>query len=154
DYEMKLQRSYEKREFCVQYRETAFNYVSHIMEEEGIFYFFQHSNGKHVMVLSDNKGSYQDVGENKVVFRAGKRTLNQVSQWDHQYEFRPGKWAETDYNFETPSTSLLVNTKTVVPISGADKFEVFDYPGDYPQKSEGDAEVKIRMEEEEAAYDV
>lgn len=154
DYKLDLKRSYEKREFCVQYRETAFNYVSHLMEEEGIFYFFQHTNGKHVMVLADHKGAYKDVPENKVRYTGGDVAPNQLTQWDHQYEFRPGKWAQTDYNFETPSTSLLVNTKTVVPVAGVDKFEIFDYPGDYPVKSEGDAEVKVRMEEEEAAYDV
>src|SRR5262249_6722186 len=91
DYKLNLKRSYEKREFCVQYRETAFNYVSHIMEEEGIFYFFQHQNGKHVMVLTDHKGAYQDVAENKVRYSAGHRATNQLTEWDHQYEFRPGK---------------------------------------------------------------
>jgi type VI secretion system secreted protein VgrG len=154
DYKMDLQRTYEKREFCVQYRETAFNYVSHIMEEEGIYYFFQHQNGKHTMVLSDNKGSYKDVQENQVRYTAGDVSPNHLTAWGREYEFRPGKWTHTDYNFEIPSTSLLATTNTVVPTPGVSKYEMFDYPGDYPQKPEGDAEVKVRMEEEEKDYDV
>ncbi len=154
DYKLDLKRTCRKREYTVQYREAAFNFVSRLMEEEGIFYFFAHENGKHTMVLADHKGVYKDCVENKVHFKTGELAPNSLTSWDHQYEFRPGKWAHTDYNFETPSTSLLTNTKTVIDVPGMDRFEIFDYPGDYFVKPDGEAEVKVRMEEEEAAYDV
>jgi len=53
DFEIKCTKSYAKREYCVQYRETHLNFVSRLLEEEGIYYFFQHSDDKHVLVLAD-----------------------------------------------------------------------------------------------------
>src|SRR5579884_2715973 len=105
DYKFQLRSTYVKREYCVQYRETAFNFVSRLMEEEGIFYFFQHEDGKHTLVLADQKSAYQDCAESQVDFSSGSRATNHITSWEHQYEFRTGKWAQTDYNFETPSTS-------------------------------------------------
>lgn len=154
DYKPDFKATYRTWEYCVQYRETAFNFVSRLMEQCGIFYYFTHEEGKHTMVLADHKGTHKDVVENKVEYSGGDTGANQLSRWAHNYEFRPGKWAHTDYNFEIPSTSLLANTNTVVKQPGADKFEVFDYPGEYPLKADGDAEVKVRMEEDEAPYDV
>jgi type VI secretion system secreted protein VgrG len=154
DYQFKLQGSYGPREYCVQYRETAFNFVSRLMEEEGIFYFFKHQEGKHTLVLGDAKTAHQDVPETPVAYALGSKAQNHVSAWEHRYEFRTGKWAQTDYNFETPSTSLLTTTNTLIDQPKATKFEVFDYPGLYLKKPEGDAETKVRMEEEETGYDL
>jgi type VI secretion system secreted protein VgrG len=154
DFEMKLQRSYPTWEYCVQYRETAFNFVSRLMEHEGIFYYFRHEKGKHTLVLADHKGAYKDCPENQVQYTAGSLVPSHINGWEHQYEFRPGKWAQTDYNFQTPSANLLTTTKTVIAQPGMDKFEIFDYPGEYPDKGAGQDDTKVRMEEEEAAYEV
>ncbi len=154
DFEPQLKRSYPEWEYCVQYRETAFQFVARLAEHEGIFWFFRHEEGKHTLVLADHKGAYKELPESPVDYLAGTLAPNHIDSWEHQYEFRPGKWAHTDYNFKTPSTSLLVNTKTVMDLPGVDKFEIFDYPGEYPAKADGEADVKVRMEEEEAAHDV
>src|SRR5205814_422747 len=73
--------------------------------------------------------------------------------WDHQYAFRSGKWAQTDYNFETPSTNLLTTATTLAKVGGNDKFEVFEYPGRYGKTADGTALTKARMEAEEAGHD-
>src|SRR5262249_48052470 len=150
DYKLDLKRTCRKREYTVQYRETAFNFVSRLAEEEGIFYFFQHENAKHTLILADHKGAYKDCPENRVWFKTGAGAPSSLTSWSHQYEFRTGKWAHTDYNFEDPSKSLLTNTKTAIDVPNMDKYEVFEYPGDYFVKSDGEAEAKVRMEEEEA----
>jgi type VI secretion system secreted protein VgrG len=154
DYKKSLRGSYAKREYCVQYRETDFNFVSRLMEEEGIFYYFRHEDGKHTMVLADQKTAYEDCKETEVDFAAGAHLTGHISRWDHQYEFRTGKWAQTDYNFETPSTSLVTKSTSVVPLPDNKKYEIFDYPGLYRQKGEGGELTKIRMEEEEVPYEV
>jgi type VI secretion system secreted protein VgrG len=154
DYNLNLKRTYSKREYCVQYRESAFNFVSRLMEQEGIFYYFQHDNGKHTLILADQKTAYQDCPESQVDFSSGSRATNHITSWEHQYEFRTGKWTQTDYNFETPSTNLLSSTNTVLPVPGLSSFEVFDYPGQYAVKSNGDAAAQVRMEEEETDYEV
>jgi type VI secretion system secreted protein VgrG len=154
DYQANLQRSYAKWDYCVQYRETAFNFVSRLMEQEGIFYFFNHSDGKHTLVLADSKSAYTDCVESQITYAKGGGSLNQIDSWEHHYEFRSGKWTQTDYNFETPSTNLLSTTNTLVQLPGVQNFELFDFPGEYEVKGDGDAWTKVRMEEEEAPYDV
>jgi type VI secretion system secreted protein VgrG len=153
-YQLNLRGTYVKRDYCVQYRETDLNFVSRLMEQEGIFYFFRHEDGKHTLVLADQKSAYQDCPEKEVEGSKGPLVTGQVTGWEHRYEFRSGKWAQTDYNFETPSTSLMTNTRTVVQLPGNDKFEVYDYPGVYLKKADGDAATKVRMEEEETSYEV
>jgi type VI secretion system secreted protein VgrG len=160
DYQFDLKGSYPKREYCVQYRETAFNFVSRLMEYEGIFFFFRHEDGKHTMVMADLVGAYEDCAENLVSYSPGSLAPNHITSWEHQYEFRSGKWSRTDYNFESPPTSgcpankLLTSTPTMIHLPNAGKYEVFDYPGDYVVKDEGQRVTNVRMEEEEAGFDV
>src|ERR1017187_9119292 len=59
DYKLSLTGTYDPREYCVQYRETDFNFVSRLMEQYGIFYFFEHENGKHTLVLADSASVHQ-----------------------------------------------------------------------------------------------
>src|SRR5262249_37198933 len=136
-----------------QYRETAFNFVSRLMQQEGVFYYFKHEDGKHTLVMADQTGAYEDGPEGSVVYTAGSRAPNHIDGWEHQYEFRSGKWAQTDYNFETPKTSLLASADTVLPLPDAPSYELFDYPGEYTVPADGKELTKLRMEEEEAAYE-
>ncbi|MDB5407383.1 MAG: hypothetical protein JWL84_2295 [Rhodospirillales bacterium] len=143
-----------EREYCVQYRETDLAFVSRLMEEEGIFYFFQHAPGKHTLVLADNPAAYLECPQHQLKYSEGNVGNPLLSAWVHGYEFFSGKWAQSDYNFKTPSTSLLTSTATRIGITELSKFERFDYPGNYSQKSEdGEILTRLRMEEEEAAYD-
>lgn len=152
-----IKGNHPEREYCVQYRETDFEFVSRLMEEEGIFYFFQHEDGKHTMKLADGKSAYVDCAENEVAYTrdvSPQAISAHLTRWEHRYEFRPGKWAQTDYNFETPSTSLMTNTNTVVQLPGNTGYEHYDYPGEYATTGDGDPLTKIRMEEDEVEYDV
>ena len=65
-----------------------------------------------------------------------------MTEWQYQEEFRPGKWAQTDYNFETPSTSLAVT------VSGKNPYEIYEYPGEYRVRPEGESLAKIRLQEQ------
>lgn len=155
-FKFDLQGNHPKWDYCVQYRETDFNFVSRLLEEEGICYYFQHENGKHTLMLGDHKDAFKDAKDKEIEFRAKLTEGNltdHVWRWEHHYEFRTGKWAQTDYNFETPTTSLMTNTSSVVKLDGTSKFEQYDYPGGYEIKSDGEASVKVRMEEEEVGFD-
>jgi type VI secretion system secreted protein VgrG len=152
-----IKGTHDPREYCVQYRETDFNFVSRLMEEEGIFYFFKHEKGKHTLVLADKTSAYKDCKDSQVEFAAplGAPILtDQISRWEHQYSFRAGKWAQTDYNFEEPSTSLMTQANSVVKLDGNSKFEFYDFPGEYVKKNIGEGTIKVRMEEEEVEYDM
>jgi len=75
-----------------------------------------------------------------------------VASWNLEQELRPGKYALTDYNFETPSTSLLANEDTIFKVGGNESYEIFDYPGEYTKKAEGESRTQIRMQEEETIH--
>ncbi len=159
DFQDLTQGSYPQREYVVQYRETAFNFVSRLMEEYGIFYFFQHDQKSHKLIFADKPSPSVHKNcpvQHKVRFNysPGSTFLKEdiVGSWGAEQELRPGKYALTDYNFQTPNTSLMANVQTVAEIGGNTKYEIYDYPGIHINKSEGDTVTKLRMEEEEAAH--
>jgi type VI secretion system secreted protein VgrG len=157
DFQDRTQGSYPQREYVVQYRETAFNFVSRLMEEYGIFYYFEHDENTHKLILADKPQVHKNCPvQHKVRFNytPGSTLLHEdiVESWGAEQELRPGKYALTDYNFQTPNTSLMANVQTVAEIGGNTKYEIYDYPGIHTKKSEGDTLTKLRMEEEEAAH--
>ncbi len=146
DFSVRLHGSFVERDYCVQYRETDFNFVSRLMEEEGIYYFFEHANGKHTLVLANDPGEHKPCPHQSTVryelTAGGWQDDDVVLDCSAQQEFRTGAWAHTDYNFETPSTSLMVQA------SGKNKYEIYDYPGEYRKRGEGDSLAHIRLEEQ------
>ena len=158
DFKNMLQGSFEPRDYCVQYRETDFNFVSRLMEQYGIFYFFEHEENKHTLVLANSPRAHQPCpGQEYARLDYNANAMldeDLISSWHKEQELRPGKYALTDYNFETPSTSLAVNVDTTISVNGNSKYEIYDYPGEYLKKAQGNDLVKLRMEEEEAMHTV
>ncbi len=149
DFKIRLHRSFQPREYCVQYRETDFNFVSRLMEEEGIFYFFEHEAKKHTLILADHYNEFKpckDQSSIRYELSSGERRADEVvTEWSISQEIRPGRYEINDFDFKQPNLDL---TASVV---GKDerKFEIYDYPGKYYKKNEGEERVGIRMEEEE-----
>lgn len=151
DFEFNLQLDYKKYEYKVQYRETDFNFISRLMEHEGIFYFFRHENGKHTAVFGDAPTVFMP-GERPEAYFALDADWEHINEWHHAYEFQPGQWTLTDYDFKKPQTDLTAKQTTVIDNSVMKKFEIFDYPGSYVEKDVGDGLARTRMETEEAGY--
>ncbi len=154
DFELDLSGSYRTREYCVQYRESDFQFISRLMEEEGIFYYFTHVAGKHTMVIADTANAYQDCEENKARFFEAGRADDHLTRWDHQYAIISGKFSQTDYNFKTPSTDISTSIDTIVDLPDIARFEQYDYPGTYLTRGDGDGLTKMRIEEEETDHEV
>ncbi|HFD31954.1 MAG TPA: type VI secretion system tip protein VgrG [Gammaproteobacteria bacterium] len=154
DYSLDLHKSYRTREYTVQYRESDFNFISRLLEEEGIFYFHEFEQGKHTIVFADDISSYPTCAEDKLRYFTAGRSDDHLQTWKHQYFLTSGKCSLTDYNFKTPSTDISTSVKTILDTVGADKLEKYNYPGLYTSRSEGDAQVKVRIEEQETKYEV
>jgi type VI secretion system secreted protein VgrG len=151
DVKNKLTDSYPKWNYCVQYRETDFNFVSRLMEQEGIYYYFTHEEGRHTLVLVDAYSAHQPVaGYESLPFIASERMVRPeqeyVSRWDYAREIHPGNFALEDYDFERPSVDLMVKTKVKREHALAD-YEIYDYPGSYVKTAEGDQYVQCRIDE-------
>ena len=156
DFTDSTKGTYASLDYCVQYRETAFNFVSRLMEEYGIFYFFQHAEGKHTLVLGDDSSAFTTCpGQDQFRFYFETRAVldvDVINGWHAEQELRTGKCTLTDYNFETPSTNLLSTTATIDSVGGNSQYDTYDYPGKYLNKSDGQSLTKIRMQEEEAVH--
>jgi type VI secretion system secreted protein VgrG len=155
DFTNSLQSTYEPREYCVQYRESDFNFVSRLMEEYGIFYFFKHEEGRHTLVLADDSTAHSPCpGQSSIryVTSAGGPQKDVITGWQIEQELRTGKYSLEDYNFQTPSTNLMASEPTVYDVGGNSKFEIYDYPGEYLTKGAGESLARVRMQEEEAEH--
>ncbi|HEU0139226.1 MAG TPA: type VI secretion system tip protein TssI/VgrG [Bryobacteraceae bacterium] len=158
NFELQLNRSYTPWEYCVQYRETAFNFISRLLEQEGIFFFFRHEQGRHTLILADTPSAHKPCPDQPDAryhlvggggYAPGDDT---VSSWRMEQEIRPGKYALSDFNFETPRDSLLSSLASKIDQGGNSRYEIYDYPGEFANRREADETVKLRMEEEEACH--
>lgn len=153
DYKILLHGSYDKREYCVQYRETDFDFVSRLLEEEGIYYFFEHEEGKHTLVLGDvpeeNKPCPKQESARYQISAGGWFEEDMITGMDIMQEIRAGKYTLNDYNFEVPNTDLKVDVTTKQTLGPGER-EIYDYPGLYSKRALGDQLATVRMEEEEA----
>jgi type VI secretion system secreted protein VgrG len=155
DYENQLQNSYPTRDYVAQYRESSFNFVSRLMEQYGIFYFFKHEEHKHTMVLADASSSHDPCpGRSEVIYGtvSGGPHEDLITSWQIEQELRPGKYSQQDYNFKTSTANLTATEPTMYQVGGNSKFEVYDYPGEHLTQDAGQALAKVRMQEIEAGH--
>ncbi len=156
DYSFSLNASYPQMEYCVQYRESDFNFVSRLMEQNGIFYWFEHKDGSHTLKIADSQNAFEPCpGQKSARYAPVSGAVEQedhVSTFAFGQELKTGKCTLTDYNFETPSTDLTATEATIYTVGPNASFELFDYPGLFAKKSDGTAAATLRMQEEEAAH--
>jgi type VI secretion system secreted protein VgrG len=137
-------------EYCVQYRETDFNFVCRLMEEYGIYYFFEHSDGKHTLVLADGKSSHQPAPNLASVpfipiAQGGRQEDQYVENWSRDRRAQSGKFVLNDYDYNKPPKNLLADSEKPSGYSH-DSMEMYDYPGDYDDRGEGSTLAKIKVE--------
>src|SRR6185503_14582927 len=151
DFAFELTGSYKKWVYCVQYRETDFNFISRLLEEEGIYYYVRHTDGHNTVVLTDSTSKHTPTkGYETVSFVAPeqlvKPELEHISSWDFSREVQPGVYVHDDYDLERPSVEL--KTRKVLSRSYAPSdYEIYDYPGHYLQKADGEQYASVRIDE-------
>ena len=152
DYKLLLNDSYEKRDYCVQYRETDFNFISRLLEEEGICYFFEHEEKKHTLILADASDKFKPCPKQESaryqISAGGWLEEDVIISLEKMQEIRPAKYTINDFNFEIPSTDMKVDVSTKQMLGPGER-EIYDYPGLYTKKAQGERLTTIRMEEEE-----
>ena len=152
DCDFQLRGQYEPREYCVQYRETDFDFASRLMEEEGIFYFFKHSKSGHKMIVADSSIAHIDVpGLTKArykVVEGGSQYGDHIFEWRKTQELRSGKYSLRDHSFQQPTNNLeakesimeLVRAGTIThKLKGQpnELLEIYDFPGAYAVRFDG-----------------
>ena len=152
DVAYELQGTFHPRDYCVQYRESDFAFASRLMEEEGIYYFFKHSDGSHKMVVANSPGSHSDLPvESSLIFDAvggGTREEDRVNAWEKTQELRSSKVTLWDHCFELPHKHLegvasiqasvtAGKSSHKLQLAANAPLELYDFPGAYAQRFDG-----------------
>jgi len=157
DFKSSVTGTFDTLEYCVQYRESDFNFVSRLMQQFGIYYYFEHQDGKHTLVMANSPSVHQPCpGQAHADFNpvsGGLEEADVVSAWEASQELKTGKYTVNDYNFKTPDSDLIADESTVFSKENQ-KFEMYDYPGLYLTKAQGQTTAKVRMQTEEAEHKV
>ena len=120
---------YPKMEFCVQCRETAFDFVSRLMEENGIFYYFRHDGPRTVMVLGDFPSDFIKADPFEITFD-GESGDGRIHSWEHSFDHRSGAWTMGDFSFTTPADPSFEEVKTIVRVPSRERniFSRYEFP--------------------------
>jgi type VI secretion system secreted protein VgrG len=152
DVEYHLQGSFQPRDYCVQYQESDFHFASRLMEEEGIFYFFEFSAGSHKLVLANAPSFHPDIDYDSTLIyeelSGGVRSEERISSWQKFQDLRTGKYTLWDHSFELPHKHLEAQSTVVdsVPVGtvthklkvgGNENLEIYEHPGLYAQRFDG-----------------
>jgi type VI secretion system secreted protein VgrG len=156
DHVERLGDTYEKRVYCVQYRETDLDFVLRLLEDEGIAFFFEHTDGRHRLVLTDPASPPRATeGYATVPYFApeprARRTRDHLDHWTVEARVQPGKATLRAFDFEKPHADLEVSDNDPRPHREA-AHEVYDYPGAYVAAGHGERIVRVRLEELQADY--
>jgi type VI secretion system secreted protein VgrG len=149
DFENSLSETYDPREYVVQYGETDLQFVSRLLEREGIYYFFRHEDGHHKLVLADSPQAHHDApGCASLRYAEDRGTLDSTIQyvraWRAAEQIGSGAYAEADFDFTKPRMRLFARAAA----AGDDvtsKLEIYEYPGDFRTSSQGDTSARLRL---------
>ena len=152
DCDFQLRGQYEPREYCVQYRETDFDFASRLMEEEGIFYFFKHTESGHTMIIADSSVAHIDVPgvtEAKYdVVEGGSSQGDHIFEWRKTQALRSAKYSLWDHTFQQPTQNLEAKESIMASVQAGTvthqlqgqasaPLEIYDFPGGYAVRFDG-----------------
>lgn len=159
DFDNQLTAAYEPWEYCVQYRETAHDFVGRLMEQEGIYFFFKHARDNHILVLADSYSAHDTVpGYAEIPFHQAeggepqKRDREHVFDWRSTKRVQAGAFSVKDFDFEMPSADLEAKISSPDNHAHAES-EIFDYPAEYRDPAVGDNYVRIMQEQHKAQHE-
>jgi type VI secretion system secreted protein VgrG len=150
EFEDRLTGQYAPRVYCVQYRESDFDFVNRLMESEGIYYFFKHEDDRHTLVLADSPQAHEKFPNYaEVPFfprdDLARRERDHVYEWEVRSAVQSGAFLHTAFDFEKPKADLAA--KRAHPMSHAlSSGEIYDYPGPHLNLGEGDRIARLRLE--------
>ena len=158
DFKFKLFRTYRKWTYCVQYRESDYNFIARLLEHEGIYWYFEHTDSAHKLMLVDSQSVHDGVAgyESLPYFESATEAppdTDYISRWHFSREVKTGLVVTTSYDFERPSTSLQVEKKKQRSYEMSD-YEQFDYQGDYSKADDGTHLIDNRVDELQSRFEL
>ena len=135
DKTIMLRGSYEPRNYCVQYRESDFDFASRLMEEDGIFYYFEHTANGQKMIIGDTPFSHNDCPRPRIPFVGKVEDIEgnegAILEWGVRHQLQSGKVTFWDHHFQLTTNKLEGQKQTIFAVAKNQDLEIYDYPGDY-----------------------
>ncbi|HET9959032.1 MAG TPA: type VI secretion system tip protein TssI/VgrG [Polyangiaceae bacterium] len=160
DFEERLTEKarYKELDYLVQYNESDLNFVMRILEREGIYFYFRHEKGKHVLVLADSYSAHEPAkGAAEIPYfpphQGQRREQDTLDGWLCSRQIRSGAFVGRDFDFKKPYAAITPSAKHPHPHAQAD-FELFEYPADFLDAATGEQRVKMRLEEHQADHEM
>ncbi|MEB2848210.1 type VI secretion system tip protein VgrG [Rhizobiales bacterium RZME27] len=147
-----------KQHYSVQFNERDFDYLCRRFEEDGLFYWFSHEDGKHKLHVADTANGWlgpsaSAQGEKRVRLAQGSSDRNHINEWARRFSYVPGQRAGADWNFETPRMVPGTMTPSLVQMPDATKRELYEYPARISSVAEAERAQKLRAQASEADHD-
>ncbi len=151
DFELVLSDSYPQREYVVQYDESDFQFVSRLLEREGIYYFFRHEDGKHTLAMADYAEAHSPApGCDSLPFATTdthrNSTLQYVRRWSTNAHLEAGAYAHADFDFTKPRVPLYARQRSADDLAKAD-LGFYEHPGGFASFAAGESYARLRLEQ-------
>jgi len=159
DIEFHLEASYRKWKYCVQYRETDFNFLCRLMEQEGMYFYFSHAENNHTLIIVDSAVFHESIANYETIpfilqQDSSLQDQEYIQDWRISKQVQSGAYVLNDFDFQIPKKDLLQKSSVSRDYPHS-KFEIYDFPGEYWEVDpEGQNSVKSRIEELQAQYEV
>lgn len=143
EFVMEVQGTLQPRNYCVQYRETDWNFASRLMEEEGIFFYFEHTSTSHKMIIANSPSSHRECPSKtsipfiRDISVEAEEWAGSVFTWRSANRLRAGKFSLRDHNFELPTNNQETEQLSRFNIGGNQNLEIYDYPGEFAKRFDG-----------------
>jgi type VI secretion system secreted protein VgrG len=150
-HEFRLSRPQKRYTYITQYRETDFNFVQRLLEEEGMFYYFEHTAEGHTMIICDDSSSLMPLPDQpQIRFHTASvtETADSITQWSGNRKLQSGKIAVQTFDYRQPHNRLPVSMNSLNKQGDVESFEIYDFPGQYTHGTydEGEALLRLRIE--------
>jgi type VI secretion system secreted protein VgrG len=150
-HEFRLTKPQKRYTYITQYRETDFNFVQRLLEEEGMFYYFEHTAEGHTMIICDDSSMLQPLPEQpQIRFHTASvtETADSITKWSGNRQLQAGKMAVQTFDYRQPNNRLPVGMNSLNKQGDVETFEIYDFPGQYTHGTydEGETLLRLRME--------
>lgn len=131
DLEFKISND-QRREYCVQFNESDWDFIQRLVVAQGWFYFFRQQQGQHTLIIGDNNRLFTDCGESGIEYFVGSHKLERaITEWNHGYQIQSGSVVTADYNYELAQSMLTDAVKTQFSSTRRRRLQQYFYPGGF-----------------------
>lgn len=155
-FEFRLRKDLKPYSYCTQYRESDLNFVLRLLEQEGLFFYFEHVKDGHKLVIADDSKSAKPIDGGPSLRYATGESLdeeNVVTGWRADRQFESGRVSIKTFDYKAPGARRLVSADTNTNQGDTERYEIYDYLGlhGFDSTDRGEELTRFRLEALEAA---